>query len=209
MKKRTKNRGFTLVELIVVLVILAILAAILVPSLLGYIDQAKERKNMLNAKNVLTATQTALASAYANGTDLKSIHVSNRATSDWTGTKFADEILSTADDKPYMAIVGLGRPNDENNVTPEEKRSMYTVYYVVYWQDEKTDPIFFDGSGWSMDYPWVKDGNPGNHFMVNGVDTKMSFYFINAPKQKDSDNWNHLKAYLRNHGRTRYGGGKL
>ena len=39
MKKEMNNKGFTLVELIVVLVILAILAAILVPALLGYIDR--------------------------------------------------------------------------------------------------------------------------------------------------------------------------
>ena len=36
MKKMKENKGFTLVELIVVIVILAILAAILVPALLGY-----------------------------------------------------------------------------------------------------------------------------------------------------------------------------
>ena len=40
-RMRKDNKGFTLVELIVVLVILAILAAILVPALLGYIDKAK------------------------------------------------------------------------------------------------------------------------------------------------------------------------
>lgn len=35
-----QKRGLTLVELIVVLVILAVLAALLVPSLTGYIDKA-------------------------------------------------------------------------------------------------------------------------------------------------------------------------
>ena len=39
-----KKRGFTLVELIVVLVILAILAALLVPALTGYIDKARKRQ---------------------------------------------------------------------------------------------------------------------------------------------------------------------
>ena len=38
---QNKKRGFTLVELIVVLVILAILAALLIPALTGYIDKAK------------------------------------------------------------------------------------------------------------------------------------------------------------------------
>ena len=37
-KKLKDKKGFTLVELIVVLVILAILAALLVPALTGYID---------------------------------------------------------------------------------------------------------------------------------------------------------------------------
>ena len=42
-KKLKDKKGFTLVELIVVLVILAILAALLVPALTGYIDKAREQ----------------------------------------------------------------------------------------------------------------------------------------------------------------------
>lgn len=52
-----KKDGFTLVELIVVLVILAILAAILVPTLLGYINKAQEEKNYSTAQTVRVAAQ--------------------------------------------------------------------------------------------------------------------------------------------------------
>ena len=65
MKKN--NKGFTLVELIVVLVILAILAAILVPALLGYIDRAREKQYVLNAKSWLTAAQAEMSSIYGEG----------------------------------------------------------------------------------------------------------------------------------------------
>ncbi len=47
---RKNNKAFTLVELIVVLIILALLAAILIPSLIGYIDKAKNGKYLSNAK---------------------------------------------------------------------------------------------------------------------------------------------------------------
>ena len=63
--ERKQNKGFTLVELIVVLVILAILAAILIPALLGWIDRAREKKDLLEAKSCLTAIQAQLSERYA------------------------------------------------------------------------------------------------------------------------------------------------
>jgi len=54
-----------LVELIVVLLILAILAAILVPALLGYIDEAKKSNIFWMLKNLFNATQAELSKIYA------------------------------------------------------------------------------------------------------------------------------------------------
>lgn len=62
-KKLKDKKGFTLVELIVVLVILAILAALLVPSLTGYIDKAKEEQLTSQTRMVLMAANAELAIA--------------------------------------------------------------------------------------------------------------------------------------------------
>ena len=57
MAKNNKNRGFTLVELIVVLVILAILAALLIPALTGYIDKAKKSQVLAETRMLTQAAQ--------------------------------------------------------------------------------------------------------------------------------------------------------
>jgi len=70
MKKLGKStkRGFTLVELIVVIVILAVLAAMLVPALIGYIDRARKEKDYQTASTVYAAAQAAVTEAYGKGT---------------------------------------------------------------------------------------------------------------------------------------------
>lgn len=69
MTRNKNNKGFTLVELIVVLAILAILAATLVPSLTGYIDKAKEKKDLTLARNFLVASQAVISDLYATSYD--------------------------------------------------------------------------------------------------------------------------------------------
>ena len=61
------KKGFTLVEVIVVLVILAILMAIAIPALTGYIDKAAEKKATAEARIIVTALQTIAVESYGTG----------------------------------------------------------------------------------------------------------------------------------------------
>ena len=142
MKKLKKdNKGFTLVELIVVIVILAILAAILVPALLGYIDKAKQQQIVLNAKSALTAAQAEMSSLYAKSADPDQIDKSKASGA------YANDVLTTADVPNCTAlIVGCASAD-------KTQHAAYTITYVAYTEGGKT--IYYDGKSWDTVVPTV------------------------------------------------------
>lgn len=75
-----EKKGFTLVELIVVLVILAILAALLIPALTGYIDKARKESIVAETRQVVMAAQTEISEAYGQGVKSVSWSAKNTAT---------------------------------------------------------------------------------------------------------------------------------
>ena len=148
MKKRNlkgNNKGFTLVELIVVLVILAILAAILVPALLGYIDQARNKQTLLNARSAMTAAQAELSAIYGSAT-AEPGDIAKTDNAHYTN------LVNTADFKnlaPYPTnfIVGVGeeyKTGDDKKV----KHAAFTVNYVVY-RDESGSIVQYLNGDWT------------------------------------------------------------
>lgn len=72
MKKnlRKNKKGFTLVEIIVVLLIIGIMLAITIPSILGYVGKAKDAQYLADARSGYLAAQTLTAYGNAAGKDV-------------------------------------------------------------------------------------------------------------------------------------------
>lgn len=80
MKMLKKNKGFTLIEIIVVIVILAVLMAVAVPSVMSYINEGKKSRYETVARGAMVNAQVQLAKKeagnYSTDTDALSEAVS-------------------------------------------------------------------------------------------------------------------------------------
>ena len=122
LKKLKNKKGFTMVELIVVLVILAILAALLVPALTGYIDKANQEKVIAECRSVVMAAQTTASEYYGLGKASELTGSNNQDAIDQIN-KLAEVPMTTngsgetATTTPkWFYKITIGTVNGENNV---------------------------------------------------------------------------------------------
>ena len=62
-----KKKGFTLIEIIIVLVIIAILAAATVPAMIGFVNDARSKAYVAEARLGLVAAQAVVTEVVASG----------------------------------------------------------------------------------------------------------------------------------------------
>ncbi len=60
-KKSSNNKGFTLVELIIVVAIIAVLAAVLAPQYLQYVERARQSNDLQVATSIMRASTVAVS----------------------------------------------------------------------------------------------------------------------------------------------------
>lgn len=63
--KKMNNKGFSLVELIIVIAIMAILAGAIAPALIRYIDKSRKSNDVSSGKTIKTAVETAMGNEVA------------------------------------------------------------------------------------------------------------------------------------------------
>lgn len=67
MKKEMNNKGFSLVELIIVIAIMAVLVGVLAPQYLKYVNNSKVSTDITNAGNINTSFSAAIADGTLTG----------------------------------------------------------------------------------------------------------------------------------------------
>ncbi len=222
---RKNNKAFTLVELIVVLIILALLAAILIPSLIGYIDKAKNGKYLSNAKACKDAAQAKFVEQYGMngevdpnypivsgltvGVNSNGTCKSNNGDLDTVTSDFAKDILSMAGVDPYFFMVAVGsnqtklnRPGEPAGA-PSATFSKYTVYYAVYIETEDAPVWYYYNNEWTTESPRKDTSGNGPTFNGNNVvltgplkDMRLQYYLIaNQNKKFPSNNRDQNKTF--------------
>lgn len=68
--KRNRNKGFSLVELIVVIAIMAVLVGVLAPQFIGYVAKSRQATDVQNAQTLAMEIAVKIADAEAEGTAL-------------------------------------------------------------------------------------------------------------------------------------------
>lgn len=189
MRKQLKwKKGFTVVELIVVLVILAILAAILIPSLLGYMDKAKNTGAIAECRQCVVAAQSIATEAYADSklTTSQAFLTAHRASilqlSGLTGT--LENIRVDANTGKVTMLVYLAPSNIRvrydslgSTYTIVEQTQEYGLYdtftdMLTNWNDKTKYPEYtFPAASNSAirKYLYEKNGNSWEAITYNGA----------------------------------------
>ena len=144
------KKGFTLIEMMIVIVVIAILVGMLLPSFRGTQDEASEQR----AKSELRTLATAIESYY--------IHNSNTLPANLTAmTSASPRIVSTIPDDPFRS-----GSNDYTYAVDANG-----VYYVVfsYGRDRAAD---LSGLNTSGNFTFVASGSAAEDvFVTNGSGT--------------------------------------
>ena len=168
MKNGIQRRGFTLVELLVVIAIIAILAALIIPAAGGAMRAAKKRRAMIEMNSIQTAVEDFLRDHHYMPWPPQTVQ--NRKI--WVG---ADQWAGTVESQmPIMEIL---------IVTNAMRKSYLQI-------PEKSRP---DAATLAFVDPWGQPYQIGLDRNLDGqVETKLVW---THPRDTDSADWNNKKVF--------------
>ncbi|MCM1157071.1 MAG: type II secretion system GspH family protein [Bacteroidales bacterium] len=142
------NKGFSMVELIIVIAIMAILAGALAPALIKYINKSRISTDIQTANTIATSIQTALA-------DEAGYDAANNA----TGASVDDIFDKTGDDfeKAFTTACGGSNPPKTKASKCMKKTQMSTGAFKYDLDKETSEITIYSNDGKHVLYPTASE----------------------------------------------------
>lgn len=207
------NKGFTIVEIIIVFVVVAILAVIIIPIAFKIINDSSETENRLLGKTIMNAAQSEFnylaannelwyslkgemgiplnkdrknygAATYENQNEFKNGFINIGNTI--PGKSILDKIERS--DEIYALYIGAG--NTYEYYMSDNKTEMYKVHVVIYQlKDENQKVYFYDGKEVTNEWPFSSpqkentSQNGQTFYLKNDPDIKIQIYALKISKK--------------------------
>lgn len=223
--KKQNNKGFTLVEVLVVIVILVVLFSLLIPAFTGFLTKSADERDQEMAKSIFDHAQTAFYEKYAINEVQKDYHSvladcnpSEPFNCDIRNKELAKNILKSIgtisqSKLGYVVAVALGRCDIYADPTCElyDPLKAYTVYMAIYqpYQNNKVTFLTSDGVYYnsnpipkSTSDVYVKYNNEERHkntyeLKVNGEVVYVQYYVFKSGL-KNNASFNDILNVIKN-----------
>lgn len=146
MNLKKKKKGFTLIELMAVIAIIAILAAVLVPTVSGYIQRAKKTAIITQVRNVVSAVETYNATAgskdqieeEADGEAVTLEDIRAEVGADLLEVKSINKLPKTT---PYKVLIAINADTNSIKDISIDEDGVLSGYKTEWTKDEGDAPF--------------------------------------------------------------------